>query len=168
MIKRISLNTIRFVLLILFQALILNHVLLFDKLNPFLYVLFILMLPFEIPGWSLLLLAFLSGFTVDVFSNTFGLHTIATLVMAFSRPFILRLLAPRDGYESGTLPCVSDFGFWWFTRYTAILVVIHHFVLYLLETGNFHHFFLTLVTIIEGSVITSALIIITQLFNKKE
>lgn len=168
MIKRISLNTIRFVLLILFQVLILNNVLLFDKLNPFLYVLFILMLPFEIPGWSLLLLAFLSGLTVDIFSNTFGLHTIATLAMAFSRPFILRLLAPRDGYENGTLPCVRDFGFWWFTRYTAILVVIHHFVLYLFETGNFHNFFLTLVTIIEGSVITSVLIVITQLFHKRE
>ena len=83
-------NIIRFVVLILVQVLVLNHINFFGYLDPYLYVLFILMLPFEIPGWMLLISAFLLGLGIDLFSGTSGIHTAASVFMAFCRPAMLR------------------------------------------------------------------------------
>jgi hypothetical protein len=47
-----------------------------------------------------LITAFLLGITVDMFVDTPGVHTSASVFMAFVRPFVLRILAPRDGYET--------------------------------------------------------------------
>ena len=75
-------NIFRFILLILFQVLILDHVELGGYLNPFLYVMFILMLPFETPDWLVLLLGFITGLTLDMFTDTIGMHTASCVWLA--------------------------------------------------------------------------------------
>ncbi len=102
MIRVLPRNIIRFVLLVLFQVLVFNNIQLGGYLNPYIYVLFLLLMPFETPRWLLLVAAFTLGISIDVFSNTLGIHTSATVFMAFIRPFVLDFIAPRDGYEIGT------------------------------------------------------------------
>lgn len=68
--------------------------------NPFLYIMFILMLPVNINKVLLLFIAFLTGLTIDIFSGTPGMHASACLVLAFIRPGFLNLIAPREGYET--------------------------------------------------------------------
>ncbi|MFZ4059415.1 MAG: rod shape-determining protein MreD, partial [Ferruginibacter sp.] len=70
-------NISRFFLLILLQVLVFNNMHLNGYINPYVYVLFILLLPFETPQWLLLISAFLLGFGVDLFSDTMGMHTAA-------------------------------------------------------------------------------------------
>jgi rod shape-determining protein MreD len=97
-----------FVTFILLQVLLLNNLQFNEFLNPYAYLLFIITLPFSTPRWLLLTLGFLTGFTIDVFLNTLGIHAAAAVFAAFLRPFILSSFAPRDGYEQGTLPIPSD------------------------------------------------------------
>jgi rod shape-determining protein MreD len=157
-------NIARFITVILLQVLILDNVQFNGYLSPFFYVIFIVLLPFEAPNWLLITLGFLLGLSVDLFNGTPGMHAAATVFIAFLRPSILNYLAPRDGYESGTFPRVHYYGLYWFIRYTLILVLAHHLVLFFIDTFRFSDIFFTLFRILLNTVITSLLIILSQFF----
>lgn len=169
MIRPLTENFIRFILLILVQVLILNHIQFSGYLNPFIYVLFILLLPFETPNWLLLILAFFCGLIVDAFSDTMGMHASASVFMAFLRPFVLKIFSPREGYEPGSKPTVQYYGVLWFVRYTAVLVFLHHLFLFYIEVFRFTGFFYTFLKVILSSFVTLSLILLSQAFfyNKK-
>ena len=128
------------------------------------YVLFILMLPFPTPKWLILMLAFLLGLGVDMFSDTGGLHAAASVAMAFLRQPVLSLFAPRDGYDIGQSPTIQQFGFNWFFSYAGILIFIHHFILFFLEVFRFSDFFSTLFRVFLSSLFSLTLVCISQFF----
>lgn len=157
-----------FVVLLLLQLLFFNNVQLSGYINPYVYVLFILILPFGISGWLLLLLAFLLGLTMDVFMNTYGMHTSATLLMAFLRPYILRYVSDRDSYEQTGAPSLRSNGFIWFLKYSFILVLAHHLTLFLIESFTFIAFFQTLLRTILSTFVTLLFILLgLYLIEKK-
>jgi len=161
-------NIIRFILLILVQVLIIKNIELGRFINPFIYVLFIVVLPFETPKWLLLLSAFVLGISVDMFYDTAGMHAAATVFMAYIRPSVLKLFSPRDGYEFGTQPTVQYLGLPWFLSYAGILISLHHLVLFFLEIFRFSEFFSTFFRVIISSVFTMLLVVTAQyLFNRK-
>jgi rod shape-determining protein MreD len=169
MINNIVINIFRFVLLVLFQSVILNNIQLGGFINPYLYVLFILLLPFETPKALLLPMAFLLGLSVDMFSNTMGIHASASVFMAFCRPYILKLVAPRDGYEAETHPTIKSLGLRWFVVYTTFLVFLHHLFLFYMEVFRFSEFFMTLWRVILSAILTIFLVLLSQyLFYKSK
>jgi rod shape-determining protein MreD len=167
MIKYLFQHTGNFIGLVLLQVLVLNNIEFSGYVNPYLHILFILALPFETPNWVLLVLAFLLGFIIDLFSNTFGMHTFASVLMAFTRPYLLKVIAPREGYESGSRPGANYFGFEWFIKYSLILVLVHHFSLFYIEAFKFQLFFSTLLRALLSTVFTMILIVLTQLLILK-
>lgn len=164
MISDIIKNIFRFFFLVLFQVLILNNIQLSGYLNPFLYVLFILMLPFQTPKWLVLILAFIIGISVDMFSNTGGMHAAASVLMAFLRQPVLKLISPRDGYDIVQRPTIQQFGFGWFFSYVGILVLIHHLCLFYMEAFHFTDFFSTFLRVILSTLFTLSLIFVSQFF----
>ena len=164
MIKLLGRNIIRFALLVLIQVLLLNNIQISGFIVPYIYILFILLLPFETPGWLLLISGFALGLSVDMFMQTLGMHTTATVFIAFMRPYILRMIAPRDGYESGSFPRIFYYGFGWFLRYTLILVITHHLILFYVEVFRFSDFFSTLLRVVLSSLFSVLLIILSQYF----
>jgi len=162
MIREVVVNLFRFVLLIFLQLFVLNNIQFSGFVNPYLYVMFILLLPFEISGWFMLVLAFFLGLVIDVASDTIGYHTIATVLMAYMRYHLLRLIAPHDGYELGMSPTISSLGFSWFFKYSVILALAHHFVLFWVESFHFEDLFPATLRALASSVFTILLIIIYQ------
>jgi rod shape-determining protein MreD len=162
MINLVTRNIIRFIFLIFFQVLILNNINLGGYINPYLYVLFILMLPFETPKWLLLISSFMLGLTVDMFSDTSGLHAASCVFMAFSRPYILGVVSSRQEYEPGIQPTIRDLGFNWFFSYVLILVSIHHILLFYLEVFSFGEFFHTLLRTFLSILFTMLLLVLSQ------
>ncbi|WP_291857934.1 rod shape-determining protein MreD [Marinilabilia sp.] len=157
-----------FVVFILLQVLLLNNLQFSGYVNPYLYVLFIITLPFSTPKWLLLVLGFITGLTIDIFMNTLGLHTSATVFMAFLRPFILSSFSPRDGYELGTRPVPSDYGFGWFFKYMVIMVVTHHLFYFFVEAFDKELFLSTLSKSLISTVVSVLFILIAMLFAKKD
>jgi hypothetical protein len=151
-------------LLILLQVLTFNNIELGGYLNPYIYVLFIILLPFETPAWLTMFLGFLLGMAIDIFSETLGIHIAATVFIAYIRPFVLSYFAPRDGYETGSFPRIYYYGLPWFLKYAIILVIAHHMVLFFLELFTFHDFFATLLRILLSTLFTTFLIVISQYF----
>lgn len=153
-----------FIALIMAQLLIFNNIEFSGFINPYIYILFVLLLPFYAPSFVLLVSTFLMGITIDIFLGTPGVHSTATVLAAFSRPAVMRLFSPREGYQSGTFPRLSQFGFEWFAKYTVMLVIIHHFSLFYLEVYTLHHFFATFFRALLSTLFTSLLLIGSQYF----
>jgi len=161
--RNIWINIVRFIVLFLLQVLILNNIQLSGYINPYLYVLFILMLPFQTPRWALLISAFFMGLSIDMFTHTPGLHAAASTFMAFSRPGLINMLSSNKEIEPGSNPDIRVFGFAWFMAYASILVFLHHLVLFYLEVFRFSDFFMTMSRVLISSVVTIFLILLIQL-----
>ncbi len=167
MIREILINIFRFVLLVFLQLFVLNNIQFSGFVNPYLYVLFVLWLPFETPGWLLLVSAFAMGLVIDISSATIGYHTIATVFMAYFRFHLLRFIAPHDGYESGMQPTISSLGFPWFMKYITILVLAHHLVLFWIESFSFGDLPYATLRALASSVFTILLILICQFLTMR-
>lgn len=169
MINDILKHALMMIILVLVQVLILNNINLTRwEINPFLYVLFILLLPFSTPRGALLLSAFMLGIFVDMFTGNTGLNAFACVVMAYLRPPVLNSLRGRDGYDSITRPRVSYYGFKWFLKYTIILVFIHHLAYYSLEVFSISRFPRIIINLVGGTLFTTTLVMISQyLFWRK-
>jgi rod shape-determining protein MreD len=168
MIIKIIQNVFRFLFLVLLQVLVLNHIQWSGYINPYAYILFILLLPVETPKWLLLVCAFTLGITIDMFGNTSGMHAAATVLVAFARPRILKLIAPRDGYEAEIKLSPYSMGFKWFVTYISISVLIHHLAYFYIEAFRFSEFFFTFFKAIFNSLITILLIILGEyIFSKR-
>jgi len=155
-------NIIRFVILIAIQVLLLNHIRFGGYINPWLYVMFILILPFETPNWLLLLSAFLLGYTIDVFSSTPGMHAASAVFMAFCRPSVIKLSMAKQDFSTGANPSVSVPGFRSFLLYSLILVALHHSALYFIEVFHFREITSTLSRIAINTGFTLLLIILAS------
>lgn len=136
--NRSLLNIIRFVVLVVAQVLIINHIQLGGYVHPYIYLLFVMLLPINIPGWQLLLSGFSIGLVIDLFMGTLGMHAGATTVMAFCRPTILKLVSGTQKFENIKEPNVNQLGFPWFVRYTICMVTVHNFTLFMFEGFSFH------------------------------
>ncbi len=156
-----------FILLVLFQGLILNNIEFGDYVVPLLYVVFILALPFETPNWLVLIIGFVLGIFIDSFTDTLGMHTSATVFMAFGRSYLLKLIEPRGGYEFNSKPNVQFMGLTWYLLYASILVFLHHIFLFYIEAFKFTQFFFTFGRAIASTFFTMILVLIVQLFNYK-
>ena len=170
MINEIVKQLVRFLFLLFLQVLVLNNIQLSGYINPYLYVLFILMLPFSTPAWLVLLSGFICGLSVDMFMNTAGMHAVASVLMAYARSYTLRVFAPREGYEYGTEPTLRYMGPAWYLSYSAILVSIHHLAFFFIEVFRFSEFFSTLLRAFLSILFTMALIMLSQflLFKAKD
>jgi rod shape-determining protein MreD len=160
--RTLAANILRFILLIPLQVLVLDNINLGGHVNPFLYVLFILMLPFEIPGWTMLFLSFSMGLLIDLFSGTPGMHAAAATLMAFLRPLVIRIVGVSRDLEPGLVPSIPAMGFSWFFTYSLILVFIHHFALFLIEVFRLDGLLTILLRTLYSTIFTMALIVLTQ------
>lgn len=167
MISQVFSHIIRFVLLVVFQILILNHIRLGGYINPFVYIYWVLLLPIEIPTYLLLLLAFLMGITIDVFSGSIGLHTFSLVLMAYARPFIIRSVTSKRDYEPGVNPRINDLGIQWFITYVTIMTFIHHLSFFVLEAWSFSEFWSIILRTFLSSLLTILVIVFTELTFSK-
>lgn len=168
MIEIVQRNIIRFVVSVLLQIIIFNNVALFGFVDPFVYLLFIILLPFETPKVLSLIFALILGLSIDIFTNTIGIHAAATVFVAYLRPTILQYFAPRDGYEVNTMPRIANYGILWFVKYAGLIVLIHSITFYLIDAFTFAFFGNALLFAFANAVLTLILLVLSQyLFFKK-
>ncbi|WP_460584277.1 hypothetical protein [Hymenobacter arcticus] len=129
----------------------------------FLYLGFILFLPLSTPIALQLLLGFAMGLSMDISYDTGGLHAAAAVLLAYLRPWVLRLLTPRDGYDAQDTVNVHQMGWQWFSVYLLLLVSVHHVVYFFLELGSFQYPLRTLGRVGVSILFTSVALLIVQL-----
>jgi hypothetical protein len=160
--RTVFFNILRFFFLIFFQGLILNHVNLGGYINPYFYIYFILLLPFSTPRWMLLILAFILGIGIDMFTNTIGLNAAACVIMAFARPFVISAISSGPESLIGDTPSLKNQGLKWFLYYAIILILVHHISLFYLEIFRFSEFLATFIRVLLSSAFTLILVMISE------
>jgi hypothetical protein len=108
------------------QVLIFNQLEFGFGIHLMIYPLFIMLLPFDIGIFPMLLLAFGLGISIDAFSDTFGLHASSLVMMAYFRPIIFKAFSQREGYDPLKEPSLFDMGTRWFVLVYGYLLLIHH------------------------------------------
>lgn len=161
MIKEIFRYLLLAIVLLLLQLLIFNNINFHGFVNPYVYVMFVLVMPFSLKKWQLLVVGFVLGLVVDMFMNTLGLHAAATLMVAFLRPSILFRFTTRVEESRFDAPGI-DAGLIWFLRYVLIAVLVHHSVLFFLEVFTLRHFAITLLRIVLSTAFTTVFILIIE------
>ena len=155
-----------FILLVLAQVLLFNNIQFSGYVNPYIYVMFILLLPAEIPAALTLCLSFGIGIVIDFYSGSAGMHTFASTLAGFVRPFVLMSILPHDGYNPGAQLSMHNYGFKWFMLYTAIIVLVHHTALFFVEAFRLIDFFRTFLRVILSSVFSLTFITIIEFYRK--
>ncbi len=153
---------ITFFLYLLAQVLVFNKMVLFGTAHGFVYVAFLLTLPFELAVIPGMFIGLALGLGIDAFTNTFGLHAAASVLLMYVRPMLISGLAPQGGYQPGAVPRPGSMGFGWFMPYALMLIFIHHLVVFFIEFGSFALFWGTLLKVIVSTGYSFLLIVIIQ------
>lgn len=169
-------HIIRFCLLLLIQTQVLDNIIIkwwaqpygFPVFVPFIYPLFLLLLPYNTPAWLLMIAGFLAGLSVDIFYNTAGMHAFAMVLIAYVRTPLLNLLLPNKLSDYGSQsPNIKNMIWLPFFTYTATLIFIHHFAFFIIEIWSLKNLGYLLLKI-TVSALTSLLLVLCYvlLFTK--
>ena len=153
-------------LYLLLQIIFLRNVVVFNYAFCFVYIGGVLLLPADTDRMYLLLIGFATGFTVDVFSNTYGMHAAATVLIAYLRPFLIQYQMESKGSERVDIGIRSQ-GLGSFPAYMLPLIFLHHSMLFLMEMNNFGMILYTLLRIAASTLFTTILLVILELFSKR-
>lgn len=153
--------SIMFVVLVLTQVLFLNQVQISGYINPYIYILFILLLPVSAPRYVVLLGGFFVGLCIDIFSNSMGVHAFASVFIAFLRTPIIQSITDREE-DRADYPGLAQNGIGWFLYYTSLMVLLHHTALFFIEVFTFADFFGTLYRIVLSSLFSIFVIVLSQ------
>ena len=158
---------VRFILILLFQLLIVNNIELNTYVNPYIYIVFILLLPVSMKPWVVVVISFFVGMAMDTFSSTVGLHMAATVFMGYIRGFYLQFATSREDMQSRIEPNISRKGLVWFLIYAILMIFLHHLVLFHLEIYGFREFFRTMGRVLVSTFFSVIIITIGQLLFYK-
>lgn len=159
-------NILRFIALVLIQVFVLNNINFLGYVNPYLYILFILIFPFSGNKSLLIFLSFLLGLSIDLFNDTGGIHAAASVFIGYIRPSLLKF-SFGVSYEYDAIKIgKSDFS----KRliYIFLMVFFHHLILFSLEIFNLNHILLILKSTLFSSIFSIILLVSTiSLFSRK-
>jgi rod shape-determining protein MreD len=152
----------------LLPALIFGRIHLFGVATPLVYIYFVLLLPRNESRITSMVLSFLLGMAVDIFSNTPGLAASSLTLLAFFQPYVLNLYL-RKGDEDTFRPTLRSMGFIRYFSYSFFLTLVYCFTIFTLEAFTLAHWLHWLLSILSSLVLTLFIILATEsLRNKKK
>lgn len=157
--KVISIHTIRFFVLILAQVLICNHINFMGNINPYVYILFVAFYPVQNNRLLFLFFSFLLGISIDMLTDSGGIHAASILTIAYARPIFLKFAFGSmyhnikfDSTELGSK-----------ITYIALLTILHHFIFFSLEVFSISKTILVLQKTLFSSIFTILLCVILSI-----
>ena len=155
-----------FILLVLLQVLILNHIFFLGYATPFLYIYFLIKMPVSFSKNAVIFLGFMLGLIIDIFCYTPGINAAATTFTAFLRYPVQQLFFEKEEFEH-IEPKLSSLG-GSFIKYTILIILIHHSSLIILEYFSFFNIKTILLRIISSSLLTFIIIFAIEGFSIKK
>ncbi|MGI6242890.1 MAG: rod shape-determining protein MreD [Prevotella sp.] len=150
-----------FVVLLLVQVLVLNHIHLFDYATPLLYVYFVISFRRNYPKWGILIWSFLMGLSIDIFSNTPGMAAASMTMIAMLQPSVMELLVLRDSDED-LQPSISALSFSRYLYYVIILTLTYCLLFFTIESFDFFNWKEWGFNILGSTALTVTLIMVVD------
>lgn len=158
-------------IIVLFFFLVLGQVFLFDLIHItgfgkiMVYPLILLLIPISTPRFLVMIIGFAIGYLMDFLLGTGGLNAAAMTFMAFSRGFVLDMIATNSGYDKNLISPIQEMGVSKFLSFVLIMMFIHQITYYSIERFSFQNFLFTIRRIVTGTVFsTISIALLTLLF----
>lgn len=134
-----------------FQIYLMSHLVVYNVATPFIFFLFLFMLPLSIPAPVEFLLGFVAGLIVDISGNSPGVNAAAVLFALGAKRILIPLTASSNIQKSGVISLNTQ-NFVWYVTYLLVLIFIHNTAFFLLEAFSFGKFGYTFLKIISSTV----------------
>ncbi|GAB4155405.1 MAG: rod shape-determining protein MreD [Winogradskyella sp.] len=163
----LSVNSIRFIILLLAQVIICSHINFMGYINPYIYIIFIFLFPIRENRLVLLVTSFLLGLLVDIFLDSGGVHATASVLLAYARPVFLKtsfgMLYEHQSIKFSNTELGS------LITYITLGTLTHHIMLFSLEVFSVTGILLILKKTLFSSIFTIILcILIIILFSRSK
>jgi rod shape-determining protein MreD len=156
----------RYAVVMLLQVLLFNQLQLFGVCHPYIYVLCLLMMPLTLSQHSDMVIGAVVGLVMDTFCNTLGVHTAACILIMFIRPYLVGALV-NDKDRLNEQLTSRTMGMEAMIKYVVIMVLIHHFTVFMLAAWNWAHIGFVLIETAVSSVLTIGIILGYNILNDK-
>lgn len=153
--NNIALYSLRFVILIVAQALIFNNINFLGYINPYIYIIFIIIFPIKNDRITILITSFLLGLALDVFMDSGGINAAASVFLAYVRPLFLKF-SFGTLYQHQTIK-FSNVDIKNLIIYIALCTLFHHLILFWLEVFNISQILLIIKKVVFSSIFTIVL-----------
>lgn len=152
--KSIISYTFLFLALVLVQALMMNHIVLFNCAVCFIFIYFLIKLPINLSTNLVLTLGFLLGLTVDMFSDTPGLNALVCTILASLKRPVFFAYVQHDDQNRNISPSIGTMGLLSFCKYAFSMSAIFCLLLFFVEFINFENIVGILIKAGASSVFT--------------
>ena len=156
-----------FVVLLVVQVLVLNHVWLLNVATPILYVYFSITFPRNTSKGEVLAWCFFLGLMIDIFSNTPGLAAGSLTLIGMIQTYLLELFVPRDSAEN-LEASAATLGWGKFSMLSGILTLFYCLVFFILEAFYFFDWQLWLLRAVCSTALTLLLMLAIESVRKGE
>lgn len=160
--------------ILIIAGLVLLQVFVFDKMAfknmalPAVYIIFILVYPPQRNRYLFLFLCFLLGWGVDIFQNTGGINAFACISIGLLARPLIRIVSGARFFEVEEFR-FSDFNAGQWFIYCLIMVVVHQFLYYFIESFSFANMIPVLLKTVYSSAFTLIFVYsYLVLFRKRE
>lgn len=157
--SRAATTLLLFIILLLIQVLICNHIVLFGVAIPFIFIYFIIRMPVNMNTIGLLTLSFLLGLGVDIFSDTAGMNALACTLIAMMKRKIFFSYVQKDDKSVTIVPGISSMGFGTYLRFIVSMVTIYCLILFSIEYFSFASVKDVVIKTLASSALTSLLLL---------
>jgi rod shape-determining protein MreD len=150
---------------------VLLQVLLFDRLQiggwgyPMVYVVILMNIPVQMPRWIEMFIGAMLGLLVDIWSTSIGVNMAACILFSYLRPIFLAHMVQDIERVSGEVYSRS-IGLLEYTKILSILVILHHFVVFVLEAWSWHNWWIIIVQTLISSILSLVLIMIYDMMKR--
>lgn len=156
-----------FVVLVVAQAVIFNHIILYGVAIPFIFIYFIIKLPINMTSAKVIFLAFLLGTVMDIFQDTPGMCGLACTCLGALRRGVLRLFVPREEDIIHSIPSIYTLGPGAFTRYVIAMTLIFCVLVFSIEAFTFFRPMVLLTRAGASCALSSILLVATDSLSRR-
>ena len=156
---------VRLVVVVLLQVLLFDHLQIAGWGLPMVYVLFLMNLPVQVPRWAEMLIGAMVGLMFDVWHSSLGVNMAACVAFCYLRPILLGNLIQDLERVKGEV-CSATIGRMEYVRCLAILTVVHHLLVFSLESWSWHNWWIVLLQTLLSSVLTILIIMGYDIFKQ--
>ena len=148
-----------FIILLLVQVLICNHIILFGVAVPFVFIFFILRMPIDMGTPLLLTLSFLLGLGVDICSDTAGMNALACTILAMVKRKVFFSYVLKDDKSVSQIPSVASMGVGTYLRYATTMSAIYCLSIFAIEYFSFSDIKEIVIHAAASTVLTTLLLL---------
>ncbi|MCU0415626.1 MAG: hypothetical protein MUE33_00440 [Cytophagaceae bacterium] len=149
-------------IILLFQIVLFRTSTLFGVASCFIYVGFLIQLPFYISTIGLLCITFGYTLLIDIFYDSPGLHTAAAVFIMYIRASIFKWMTPSGGYDNKENTSIFTMGFQWHLIYAFILIFLHTSLVFAIEWLSIGTLWSSLLKIISTTLFTLLVVMLYQ------